>query len=431
MIPSRKILSPALALSHIKTDKFKTEMLSVSILAPVDRYRSPMSLLALSTLKRGTEKFPTIGAVNRRLDELYATTVSVKSLRQGNCNVLGFSAEMLGEEYTDGKTDIFGGTLELICQMLFHPLTDERGFFMPAYIENERNNQCDTIAAQINNPRAYASRRMRDILYEGDDYGISLVGEIDAVRAITGEQLRDCYHSLIRDNRFEVFYVGSRPMDEVEAMLSHELLPRLGDAPRMRIAQTPAPIPVREVRRVTEEMPLAQGKLVMGFDCGVHIRDEDFFAMLVMKELYGYSPVNKLFMQLREKMSLCYYCSASYDIFKGTMSVSSGIAPENRDIAECEIINQLHEIAAGHVTPEEFEAAKHSLLGGYRSIFDSPAALESYYSCREDFGIDCPISLCMEKIKEVELADVVRVAAGVRLDTVYFLNGNGEEGEDD
>lgn len=430
MKPNRKILSPALSLSCIETEKFKTEMLSVSILAAVDRERSPISLLALSTLKRGTEKYPTQGALNRRLDDLYATTISVKSLRQGNCNVLGFTAEMLGEEYTDGNTDIFGGTLELICQMLFHPLTDEQGCFLPAYIENEKNNQCDTIAAQINNPRAYAARRMRDILYEGDDYGISLVGEIDAVRAISPLQLRDCYRSLIEDNRFEVFYVGSRSIKEVEAALSHELLPRLGNSLRQKISQLPTALPRRDVRRVTEEMPLAQGKLVMGFDCGVHIGDDDFFAMLVMKELYGYSPICKLFVQLRERMSLCYYCSASYDIFKGTMTVSSGIDPENRELAEKEILAQLREITLGNITNEEFEAAKRSLLNGYRSISDSPSALEAYYSCREDFGVDCTIERCMREIERVALADVIRVSGEVRLDTVYFLNGNGEEAED-
>ncbi len=430
MEPNRKILSPALALSCIKTEKFKTEMLSVSILSPIDRISSPRALLALSTLKRGTERYPSQRALDRRLGELYSTSVSIRCHKVGNCHLLGFCADMLGKEYTDDKTDVFGGTVELLCQLLFHPLTDESGCFLPAYMESEKNTQCDNIAAAINNPRAYAAGRLRDILYEGDPYGVHLLGDIESVRATTPEQLRDCYHKLIDENRFEVFYVGSRDRDEVEEVLRRELLPALGDRPRSKPSQHPLPLEAREIRRVSEEMPLAQGKLAMGFSCGVHIGDADYYAMRVMNELYGRSPISKLFVNVREKLSLCYYCSSSYDSFKGTITVSSGIASENREMAESEIVKQLQTIADGQVTDVEFEAAKRSILNSCRSTLDSPSALEGYYLMREELGINCSLERFADEIGRVSLSDVIRVASKVRLDCVYFLNGNGEEGED-
>lgn len=430
MYPKRKVLSPSLALSAVQTDTFKTEMLSVSIVTPTHARRSPASLLALSILKRGCEGFATQGEINLRLDELYATSLSLKTQRLGNANILGFVAEMLCEAYTDGKTDVFGGTLALISQMLFHPLADENGRFLAAYVESEKNNQCDAIEAQINHPRAYASLRCREIMFEGEAYGTSLMGTVEAVQSINRDELLDCYHSLISDYRYECFYIGPRDIREVEKRLENNFLPYVKEQEPIGVSQVMTDRTVGSVRRFTEEMPLAQGKLVLGFRTGINLQSSDFCAMLVMNEIYGGSPVSKLFMNVRERLGLCYYCGATYDIFKGAIFVSSGISPENKELAEREILRQLDDIRKGKITAEELEAAKHSLCNSYRSLSDSPALLESYYFCRNEFSVDCSIEQCMEGIRAVRIEDVIRVSESVVLDTVYFLNGNGEELED-
>ncbi len=430
MYPKRMSLSESLVLSAIQTDKFKTETLSVSIVMPTDKQTSPASLLALSILKRGCQKFKTQGEINLRLDDLYATSISIKSQRLGNANVLGFSAEMLCEEYTDGKTDVFGGTLEVLNQMLFHPLIDEDGHFLPPYIDGEKSNQMDAIEAQINNPRAYASKRCREIMFEGDAYGVSLLGTADTVSAITKDELAECYQSMISDYRYSFFYIGPRTAEEVEKQLEAWFFPHMDRAHFCAVAQDEPKRHRGAIRRVEEEMPLAQGKLVLGFLTGANIKSEDFYAMLVLNEIYGGSPVSKLFMNVRERLSLCYYCSSYYDIFKGALFVSCGVAPENREKAEGEIVNQLSEIVNGNISDDEFEAAKHSLCNSYRALSDSPALIEGYYFCRNEFGVDCSIEQCMENIRAVQLSEVIRVAASVYLDTVYFLSGNGVEDED-
>lgn len=430
MYLKRKKLSPSLSLSAVQTDTFKTETLSVSIVTPTDRKQSPASLLALSILKRGTQKYKMQQEINLRLDELYATSISLKTQRLGNANILGFVAEMLCEAYTDGKTDVFGGTLDVIAEMLFHPLQEENGTFLAPYIESEKNNQCDAIEAQINNPRAYAAMRCREIMFAGDPYGVNLLGKTEEIRALNAKELAACYHDLIGSYRYEIFYIGPRSIENVEKYLKEYILPYIKQETYREVVQTVAPDEVSEIRRVTEDMPLAQGKLSLGFRTGVNLQSPDFYAMLVMNEIYGGSPVSKLFMNVRERLSLCYYCSSSYDIVKGALFVSSGISPQNKPMAEREILKQLDEIKCGKVTTAELEAAKHSLCNSYRALADSPALLEGYYFCRGELLVDCTIEECMGRIRDVVLDDVIRVAAGVTLDTVYFLNGNGGENED-
>lgn len=429
MYPAKKKISQGISLCAIQTDKFKTETLSVSLVTPIDIKKAPISLLALSILKRGCEKFPSQGAINLRLDELYATSISVRMNRMGDYNVLGFAAEMLCQSYTDGQTDIMKGTLDVLTQLIFHPLMDENGLFLPAYIESEKKNQCDMIASQINNPRAYASRRCREIMFEGESYGIGLLGTEAQVSDMTADELAQCYHSLISDYGYEFFYIGPRSIDEVADKIAEFFLPEVKKHSCVQIILPTARASVSAVRRVTEEMPLAQGKLVLGFRTGINLFSEEFYAMLVANEIYGFSPVSKLFMNVRERLSLCYYCSSTFDIYNGAVFVSCGISPCNKEKAEAEILRQLKKMADGEIEESELVAAKHSLCNTYRSLGDSPALLESYYFCRNEFGIECSPSECMQNIQSVTMKDVIAAASRISLDTVYFLNGNGEEGE--
>ena len=429
MYPKKIKISSGLSLNAVQTDKFKTETLSVSLVTPIDQKLSPMSLLVLSLIKRGCEKFPSQGEINLRLDELYATSISVRSNRMGDYNVLGFTAEMLCGMYTDGKTDILGGTLDVLTQLLFHPLTDQNGHFLSAYMESEKKNQCDMIEAQINNPRAYASRRCREIMFEGETYGIGLLGTVEQISAMTAEELMRCYQSLISDFHYEFFYIGPRSMDEVAEKIAQFFLPQIKQKSYAKIMPPTARSLVSEVRRVTEDMPLAQGKLVLGFRTGINLFSTDFYAMLVANEIYGWSPVSKLFMNVRERLGLCYYCSSTFDIYSGAVFVSCGISPCNKEKAEKEILCQLDKMVNGEIEEGELIAAKHSLCNTYRSLGDSPALLESYYFCRNAFGVACSVEECMQNIEAVKMEDVIAAAAKISLDTVYFLNGNGEEGE--
>ena len=431
MYPNKKTLAPSISLSAFQTDKFKTETLSVSLVTPIDKERSPLSLLVLSILKRGCEKYTTQGALNLRLDELYAASVSVRSHRCGNANILGFAAEMLCREYTDGKTDILGGVLEVLSQILFYPLTDKKGYFYDAYIQSEKNNQCDSIEAQINNPRAYALKRCHEIMFSEDCYGVGLLGTTNQVKAITADELLSCYRDLISNYRYEFFYVGPRTIGEVEEKLRTAFIPHITTKDCIQVSQKAVSRKVSEIRRVTETMPISQGKLVIGFRTDIDIHSPKFYAMLVMNEIFGWSPISKLFMNVRERLGLCYYCSSVYDIFKGCIMVSCGISPQNKQKAEEEIFNQLSQIVSGNVTNDELDAAKHSLCNSYRALSDSPSLLESYYFSRNEYGVNCSVEECIENIRRVSLKDVIGVAAEVKPDTVYFLDGNGEGGEND
>lgn len=431
MIPQKSFPAPSLELNSIQTDRFKTETLSVTVSLPLDKSVAPLYGLVLSTLKRGTEKYPTQGDINRRLDELYATGVSLRFERVGSNCLLGVSAELLDDVYTDGATDIFDGALDVITQVLFHPLTDERGLLLSRFVESEKEIACDLIQAGINNPKSYASLRCREIMFGDEDCCVSLLGTVEQVRAATPEVLTGLYREIFQNCKLCAFYIGSKSKEEVGERLLRSLAPYLSEPKPFLPDRRGCRATVSECKRVDERSDVAQGKLVIGMRAGVNVLDKDFFAMLVFAEIYGGSPISKLFMNVRERLSLCYYCSVTYKIYKGILFVSCGVDPDKREQAEAEIFRQLQEIRQGHISKAEFDAAIRSIVNSYRSISDLPSTLESYYAGRDLFGVSCTVEQLIEQITTVTVEDVIRVSERIATDTVYFLWGDAKGGEED
>ena len=381
MTPNVKQISPSLTLRTVQTDKFKTERFSVTLQIKPHKRLTPISRFVFSILKRGCKKYQTQRELNIRLDELYSATVCSAFFAGGGLHKIGFVAEMLGDEYTDGN--VFEGIADLLFNMLWEPLLDENGNFLEKYLESERENICDYIRSVVNNPRQYAVKRFIEIMYEGDDYSIPTFGTVELVNSITSDELIKAYWDLIKNSSYEVFYVGAKSSQEVETLV-RKYFDKYGYGKAAEIkSSVNFDADTKKVKRVTEEMKLSQGKLVMGYKSGVNITcDKDFYTMLVLNEIYGASPVSKLFMNVRERLGLCYYCSSVYNAHKGFLYVSSGIEPSELKKTENEIKKQLKNIQKGLISESEFSSAIKSLLNLYSETIDSASAVERFYSLR-------------------------------------------------
>lgn len=429
MIPTYKQLTPFLNLKTVQTDKFKTERFSVCIIIPPEERLMPVSRFVFHVLKRGCKKYPTQRELNVRLDDLYSAAVSTRFWDGiGSCKI-GFVAEMLGDEYTDGS--VFDGTVELLFDMLWEPLLDEKGYFTSKNVDLARENICDSIRSVINNPRQYALKRFWETMYEGDGCALPRSGTVELIESVSADELIKTYNDLVRNSSYEVSYIGSKSPSDVERIVKR-YFEKFGYG-KEKSCKYPVSFAVdtKKVKRVTETMKLSQGKLVMGYKSGVNITcGKDYYSLVVLNEIFGASPVSKLFMNVREKLGLCYYCSSKLDSGKGCIIVSSGIEKSDFKKAECEIKKQFSNIQHGKISELEFTSAIKSLLNLYSETTDSAVSIEGFYNIRNEYSIDDTIEDAKQKIREVTLDDVIRISKGVVLDTVYFLCGR-EDGDCD
>ena len=427
MTPIKIDLWDSVSLTSIQTNKFKTGMLSLSLSLPLTKPNSAHNSLISGVMRRGTEKYENAAALNRALDDLYAATVEFKSSRAGKRCVLTLSAEMLDNAYVADDIDVLDGVSEILSEMLLHPKT-ENGIFTDDAVTKEKTHVIDAIKAEINNPRAYASDRCAELLHRADDDFSTLEDMLSLVDTTTPASLYDYYKHLLNDSAMSVYYVGSEPIEKVSQVIRK----RFGDfvGKNSDVTALSAEKHLNKIEK-TEKMAVSQGKLCLGFRTGVCASDDEYFATALFNEIFGGSPASKLFMNVRERMSLCYYCSSRYDSFMGNLTVSAGINVSDKDRTLDAILCQLDDIKNGKISDEELIAAKKAVAHSFRQIYDYPFELVAFYRNKELFGIKATPEGYAERFAGIGRDQIISAAKKVQLDSVFFLEGTLEDSDEE
>ena len=414
---TRTKLAEGVYLTYLPAQKFKTSLLSAQFVTPLREETASAYALLPSVLRRGTVSCPDMGSLSARLDELYGARIETTVRKKGENQCVGFVASLIDDSFAPGGEKLLEPVAELLGELICDPVT-ERGRFVPSYFESEKTNLLDAIRSLVNDKRDYADSRLLREMCAGEPYGIPRLGGEAGAESVQPKQLYALYQELISTARLELIYSGSAPQRRVE----QALLSALAALPREQVRDIALyrPHPARqEVLRVEESLDVTQGKLGMGFACG----SDDYAAMVVGNTLFGGSSNSKLFMNVREKLSLCYYASSLYHRQKRLITVSSGIEFQNFQRAYDEILAQLEAVKNGKLEDWEMEGAQSTLLNAYASMEDSQGKLENFYLGQAATGQSETPEELADQVREVTGERVHRAMETVRLDTVYFLRG--------
>lgn len=405
----------------IRTDKFKTELLTLTLPLPFEQRTARLCSLLFGLIKQGSGNYPDITTLNRRLDDLYDANIASMLARTGENVCAGFICECIGRRFVPSGEDLLAGTLDTLEEMLFNPLTDKDGKFPEKLVENEKKALCDSIRASDNDPRTHSYQLCRGIMCEGEPYGLRQAGTVDDVLSVTREEIQTYRNDFFKSSAPMLIYIGDREPSEI-ASLTEKILLRFGGKPA-KLCDPIIKLPTHEMRDIEEKMKVTQGKLTMGFRSDICLSDPELYAAIVFNDVFGGSPTSKLFRNVREKQSLCYSCSSTLDFVKGVLFVRSGISNENKERVKKEILKQLREIQSGNVSDYEFECSKRSIENSYRQVDDSAMSLESYYRIRMLGGLNEDINTALEKLAKVTKEDVIRVSNRFIPDTSAFIRG--------
>ena len=412
-------LLPGITLRCFSDNRFKQGCLSIQFIRPMRREEAGLNALLPAVLLRGTVSAPDLRDITLRLDDLYGASVGALVRRVGDYQTTGLYCGFIDDQYVLKGDSVLAPMIRFLGQLLLEPLLEE-GVFCEDYVEGEKTNLISTIESQLNNKQAYANAQMLKNMCKEDSYGIPRLGEKEQVARITKDALYDHYRRILRESPVELFYVGSAQPDRV-AQLLRQLFEKTQRAPMVLPAQTP----FRDggSSEKTQTMEVAQGKLAMGFVTGITLRDPRFAAMQLCNTVLGGGMTSKLFMQVREKLSLCYDISSGYHGAKGLLTVSAGI--DVKDVARVrrEVMTQLEACTKGEITIQELTAAKQALLSSLRGIHDSPGSIENYYATAALSGLGMTPEEYYRAIEQVTPEEVAAAAATVKLHTVYFLKG--------
>ena len=378
-----------------------------------------MNALLPALLLQGTESYPDARAVTIRLDELYGASVGTLCRRVGDYQTTGLYTAFLDDRFSLGGEPVLAPMIEMLRELLFAPAR-ENGVFVTEYLENEKRNLIAAIEAQRNDKRLYAVTRLTQLMCRGDSLGVPRMGTVEDVQAVTAENLYAHYEKVLKESPLEVFYVGNADPEEVAELLKN----MLADLPRDYVVLPPQ----GEFQDAgggdhEESLEVAQGKLCMGFVTPVTLRTPQFAAMQVVNTLFGGGMTSKLFMQIREKQSLCYDIGSSYHGSKGIVTVSAGIDFQKMEQVKEEVLRQLQALCTGDFTQEELHAAKQAICTSLQTTHDSTGSIENYYSTTALSGLGMDPDTYIRAVEQVSREEVAELAKTVKLHTVYFLKG--------
>lgn len=415
----RTEILPGVYLTAVQSDKFKTGCFSLNLLRPMKKEEAAANALIPSVLLRGSETCPDIASISAKLDELYGASVGTLVRKKGEVQLVGFYCDYVQDEYVDEP--VFAPLMAFLAELLLNPRL-ENGAFPEAVVDSEKLNLENAMLSRINDKRTYAASQLIRTMCAGQPYGIPRIGEPEDLKNITAKSLYAHYRDLLATSRVELFYMGSLSPEAVTKVLQTVL----ADLPRAEafvpVGTTPAPA-ARPVQEKTERLDVTQGKLSLGFFTDITAKNPRYPALVLAATVFGGGATSKLFTNVREKMSLCYYASASFEKFKGVLSVSSGIEFSKLETAKTEILRQLEACKAGDITDDELESAKGYLVSDLKIAMDSPGRLDDYYMGQillEQDGTMADLASAIARVTKQEAADAIQA---LRLDTIYALEG--------
>ena len=412
-------LLPGVTLRCCRAEKFKQGCLSLQFLRPMTAGEAALNALIPAVLLRGTANRPDLRAITQALDDLYGASVGTLVRRIGDYQTAGLYCGFIEDRYALEGDEILKPMIGLLLELLLEPVTED-GVFCREYVEGEKRNLIAAIESERNDKRAYAAGQMLRKMCAADSFGVPRLGEKAQVEAITAEAAWTHYRRLLEESPVEVFYVGTAEAETVAELLRSGL-----SVLRRCPMALPPQTPFRDAGGgdYVEEMEIAQGKLSMGFTTPITNRCPQFAAMQVLNTLFGAGMTSKLFMNVRERMSLCYSIGSGYYGSKGILTVSAGIDSAKEPVVRAEVLNQLRQCQEGNITAEELNAAREAILSGLRGAYDSPGAIEGYESTAAIGGLLWTVEEYYRAVEAVTAADVVEAAKTVKLHTAFFLKG--------
>lgn len=420
---NQKEIVQGVSLLSVNADRFKTNEIAVTLALPLKKETASQNALLINLLSRKSKAYPSLSQLNKKLAFLYGASLTAVVSKLGECQVLKLGITSLDDKFSLDGESISLECVKLLVSLLFEPRLNGDGKFFDEDIETEKRILIEKIESEQNEKRTYVLRQAEALMFADEPYGVGRYGLIDDVKGITASDITNVWHNALATAEIMFTIVGGADINKAAQSLENAFASvKRNYSPLQDAVFVPA---CNAVKEHMERIDVKQGKLVLGFRVNLKPQDALTPAMRSFCDIFGGGPYSKLFANVREKLSLCYYCSARYTKLKSCIMIQCGCNEENMDKAVEEIMNQLEEIKKGNFE-EEFNSSKIGLRDAILSVNDTPELIEGWYANQIiDDEIITPEQSAAEN-DAVTMEDVIKCASLLSLDTIYKLSSPKE-----
>ena len=416
-IINRRKIADGVYFSSITDKRYKKNLISVAFSTQLSEDTATENVIVPVLLTKCNSKLPTYKAFNNKMSRLYASGIGGTAGRQYDLQTISFGAYYLDDIYALSGEKMTGIMTDILVDCLTSPVT-ENGVFSEKFVELEKKTVIDNIETAINDKRSYAIERAMKTICKGEPASVCSYGTVEKAKLITPDSAYKAYRRMLETMPCEIICTGCSDFEGVAEKFA-AAFEKVGrhDIENTTIALSPVKTQTEEV---TERLTVNQSKLVLGFKS----HSDDDAALVLLQKIFGGTTSSKLFRNVREKMSLCYYCSAARNDLKGIMLVNSGVENENIEKTKEAVIDQLEEIKNGNFTNEDINFAEMAIKNDFKSVADSAGNVSNwYFDCIRKNDIVTPEEK-LGRYLGVSKERIIAAAKSMVLDSVYVLTGN-------
>lgn len=406
----------------LKTDKFKNDVVSITIPLQLDEKVTDYNLIA-SILKRGCLKYKSTKEIWSFLQDNYGSVFDIIITKKGEKLILNFYIQFLDNRYALYGEDLFKQSVDFLKEIITAPLIKD-GLFKEEYFLQEKENLKILINSQKDDKDEYSIERAAEICCIGEPYALYKYGTIERLDKIANRDLVILWNKILNESKISFTYCGNIEKQYFENVINDyfgELASNVRDD-HSDIPDIKTSLDIDE-KEETEKMKVNQGKLTLCYKTGITVRDDTYPGVIVMNSILGGGIHSKLFNEVREKNSLAYYIYSFIEKFKGLMIITCGIDKANYSKAKKLIIEQIESIRRGEITKQEFEFSKRKLKNDLMSVMDYQYYYSDYMSALNAYGLDITIEEIIMNIDKVSINDVVNAAKSIKLGSIFFIEG--------
>ena len=405
----------------IKTNKFKTNLLSVFLSTPLKKETVTLNALIPAVLRRGSKNMQSQDEISIALEEMYGASFDCGIDKIGDDQVLKFYLETINNEFLPDNEDTLNEGINILLEVIFNPLINNNEFNFE-YVESEIKNLKQVIDGRKDSKETYAYERCIEEMYKDMPYSLYKYGNVEDLENIDSKKIYEQYINLINNCKIDIFVSGNIEEDFRDKIINNENIQKLKEREAVfvinnkesRIKKS------KEEQEITESMDINQGKLVIGLDI-LEEKDLDKYTALVYNAILGGIPTSKMFQNVREKNSLAYTAASSFVRQKANVYIKCGIDIQNYEKAVKIIKQQLEDMKKGEFTDKNIEEAKTNIISTINFIPEEQDTEIIYYFSQELSGYEMGYEEYINKINNITKENIIELANRIQVNTIYFL----------
>ena len=406
-------------LHFIQSEKFKTNKIKVRFSAPMSEKTIAGRVLTASMLETSNALYPTSQAFREKLANLYGANYSTSLSRRGLVHYLDINLSFVRDQFLSRKNVLADEMLDFLKASFFFPLSNGQAFDTKTF-EIEKRNVLTDLEAEIENHFYHAHRELNNLFYDLPEMRIPRVATIERVEKETAETSFAAFQQMLNQDQIDFFFIGDFNEIAVREKIQEFQFSEREQPLQLRYQQNYSNI----TKEKLEQRDVHQSIVELAYHFSSQYGDRGQLPLIVLNGLLGGFAHSKLFVNVREKESLAYTISSSFDIFSGLMRIYAGINRANRTKTIALINRQILDLKRGHFTDEELEQTKNMLKNSILLAQDRQNTLiERAYMSSVLGKKFLSLEAWLKALENVSKADLIEAAQQLKLQAIYFMEG--------